>query len=176
MEGKPVPQEIYRCIFVFAPHTSNWDWYLGTLFMYSKGLPMKVAIKKFWLKFPFGILIKPLGGVAIDRATQIKGKSLTQVQNLAGLFKRYEKISFVITPEGSRSKRKRWKTGFYHIAREAQVPIVILKCDFQKRCVSFGPVLDSNEGIDQVMRSMMEFYSDAVAVFPEKFSLDERYI
>ncbi len=170
--GIPVPPEAQRCVFVFAPHTSNWDWYFGTITMYAWGLPMKVAIKDIWLKFPFNLVIKPLGGIAIDRS-QTKG--LSQVEKLASLFKTNDKISFVITPEGSRKRRVRWKTGFFHIAENAQVPIVMLKANFKNRTVEFGPVLHTSDGIDNVMTSMMNFYRNCGPIYPELFALDERW-
>lgn len=170
--GVPVPPEAQRCVFVFAPHTSNWDWYFGTLTMYTWGLPMKVAIKEVWLKFPFSLIIKPLGGVAIDRS-QTKG--LSQVEKLATLFNTNEKISFVITPEGTRKKRDRWKTGFFHIAEKAEVPIVMLKANFPNRTVEFGPVLHTSNGLDHVMTQMMDFYRDCGPINPEGFALDQRW-
>ena len=172
LTGVPVPPEAHRCVFVFAPHTSNWDWYIGTLTMLAWGLPLKVAIKDVWVKFPFSLVIKPLGGIAIDR-TRTKG--LSQIEKLASLFKTNDKISFVITPEGSRQKRVRWKTGFFHIAQTAQVPIVMLKANFKGRSVEFGPVLNPSDGIDNVMTQMMNFYRDSGPIHPELFALDERW-
>ncbi len=170
--GTPVPPEAQRCVFVFAPHTSNWDWYYGTISMFNWGLPMKVAIKDFWMKFPFGFFVRRLGGVAVDRSST---KGFSQVEKMASLFETNDKISFVITPEGTRKKRVRWKTGFFHIAHKAQVPIVMLKANFPGRTVEFGPVLDTNEGIDKVMTDMMDFFRDCGPIRPEYFALDERW-
>jgi len=170
--GNPIPKEAQRCVFVFAPHTSNLDWYYGTLTMYNWHLPMKVAIKNTWLRFPFSLVIKPLGGVAIDRSL---GAGLSQVEKLASLFKDHDRISFVITPEGSRKKKTKWKTGFFHIAKEANVPIVMLKAHFIDHTVEFGEVLHHADGLDTVMTKMMDFYSDCGPIYPEKFALDERY-
>ena len=170
--GKPVPPETNRCVFVYAPHTSNWDWYFGTINMFAWGLPMKVAIKDFWMKFPVGFFVRWLGGVAIDRSNT---KGLSQVEKLASLFKTNDKISFVITPEGSRSKRTRWKTGFFHIAHSAQVPIVMLKADFPNRIVQYGPVLDTNDGKDHVMTEVMKFFKECGPIHPKNFALDERW-
>lgn len=171
----PIPKETDRCMFVFAPHTSNWDWYYGTLFIWANGLKMKVVIKKFWTKFPLSLVIKPLGGVGVDRKkTDSKAK---QIDQLADIFNRYEKACFVITPEGTRGPRKRWKTGFYYIAKKANVPIVTLSADFLKREVKFGPIYDPNkQSLEEIMRSMMQFYKDCGPVYPENFMLDERYI
>ena len=176
LTGKPVPPETYRCVFVFAPHTSNWDFYFGLLCMFSMGVPTKVVIKKFWTRFPFNLLIRPLGGMGIDRTRDKNGQRKNQVQMLADLFKRFDKIALVITPEGSRSRRSHWKTGFYHIARAARVPIVTLTADFKNRTVRFGPVFYGTEPLDEVMHRMMAFFKKGVPLLPEQFALDEKYI
>jgi len=170
-----VPAEAKRCVFVFAPHTSNWDWYYGTINMFAWGLPIKVAIKNFWTKFPLGLLIKPLGGVGIDRSKKANHNKEDQVNQLAALFDQYDEIAFTITPEGTRSLRTKWKTGFFYIAHKANVPIVMISANCENKTVKFGPVLDPQSGLDQVMKDMMNFFSDAVAFYPENFSIDERY-
>lgn len=172
--GRPIPPETHRCVFVFAPHTSNWDFYFGTLCMMSWGIPIKVAIKKFWTRFPFSLVIKPMGGVGVDRSAKRHDKD-SQVRNMAAVFQHYEKIAFVITPEGSRDRREQWKTGFYHIAQTAQVPIVTLSGNFAHRTVEFGPVFLPGTDLDIVMTEIMRFYKGAVALYPEKFALDERW-
>ena len=170
-----VPKEAQRCVFVVAPHTSNWDYYYGMLLMFSWGIPVKVAIKKFWMQFPFGLIIKPLGGIGVDRTPKSAGK-MEQVKKMAEVVKPLERVAFVIAPEGSRSLRKRWKSGFYHIAKLANVPIVTIKDNYENKTVEFGPVFNPDQPIEEVYRGMMEFYKDGKGKFPEQFSLDERYI
>lgn len=174
--GKPMPPEVYRCVFAFAPHTSNWDFYYGMLYMIGEGVPTKAAMKKFWTKFPFGLLIKPLGGVGIDRKINKDGTRKKQVEMLAALFDEYDQIALVIAPEGSRSKTVHWRTGFYHTARLAQVPIVTLTGNYEKREIEFGPVFSGEESLEEVMREMMKFYRRGVAKYPEDSALDERFM
>ena len=95
---------------------------------------------------------------------------------MAEVFTRHEKIAFIITPEGTRAKRKKWKTGFYHIAKKAQVPMVTISCNFPDKSIEFGPVFSKEESIDTVMRGMMPFFNKGVGKYPENFALDERYI
>ncbi|NNK90727.1 MAG: acyltransferase [Saprospiraceae bacterium] len=171
-----IPKEVNRCVFVFAPHTSNWDFYHGKMCMTGWGVPMKAAIKNFWTKFPFGLIIKPLGGVGIDRSKKEYKGAKGQVKMMANLFKRTDQMALVITPEGSRSRRDVWKTGFYHIAREAGVPIVVFKGDFFKKEIEFGPVYTGDEDLETIMRGMMEFYKDVQGRHPENFALDKRYV
>ena len=176
--GKPVPPEAMRCVFVFAPHTSNWDFYHGMMNMFAWGIPVKVAIKNFWTRFPFSLLINPLGGVGIDRSKKTEKNKGTQINNIAAVFKKYKEIAFIITPEGSRAKRTKWKSGYYHIAKQAGVPIVIMTANYETRHITFGPVLDpAKESLETVMRKVMDFYREhgGGAKFPEDFALDERY-
>ena len=155
LEGAPPAHARY--VLIAAPHTSNWDFYFGVMCMISMGVPIKVAIKNFWTKFPFSLIIGPIGGVGIRRIRNKDGSGYNQVDMLAELFERYEKIALIITPEGSRSLRKEWKTGFYHIAQKANVPIVTLGGDYEKKVVYFGPVFTGQESLDEVMRAMMNF-------------------
>jgi len=175
--GNPIPPEVKRCVFVFAPHTSNWDFYHGMMNMFAWGIPVKVAIKNFWTQFPFSLLINPLGGVGIDRSKKTEANKGTQINNIAAVFKKYEEIAFIITPEGSRSKRTKWKSGFYHIAKEADVPIVIMTANYENRQINFGPVLyPETVDLETVMQKVMAFYkTHGRAKFPDDFALDERY-
>lgn len=173
----PPPPEVQRCVLLAAPHTSNWDYVFAILTMRALDVPMKVAIKDFWTRFPMGLLIKPLGGIGIQRSQQHLGSGTTgQVHMLAEVFNRYERIALIITPEGTRSTRNKWKTGFYHVAQTAKVPIVLAYADYKNKTCGFGPVLDSSTDKEQVMRAMMKFYADKTARYPENFSLDNRFI
>lgn len=173
--GDPTPPEVFRCVFVFSPHTTNWDFYFGVMCLMSLGVPVKVAIKKFWTRFPFSLIIKPLGGVGINRIKNKDGTGNNQVDMLAELYERYDQIALIITPEGSRSLRKEWKTGFYHIAKKAKVPIVAFSGDYNIQKVWFGPVYKGKETLDEVMRDMMVFYDKSGPKYPADFALDQRY-
>ena len=174
--GEPPPPEVFRCVFVFAPHTSNWDFYFGVLCMIGLGVPIKVAIKNFWTIFPFSLVINPMGGVGIKRKKKQDGTGNNQVDLLAELFSRYDEIALIISPEGSRELRKKWKTGFFYMAQKANVPIVTLAGNYKNRTVYFGPVFNPGKTLEEVMSEMMEFFKSGSAKFPQKFSLDERFV
>lgn len=141
--------------------------------MISWGIPIKVAIKNDWMKFPFGWFIRSFGGVGIDRSKKLN--KTEQIENLTKVFDQYQDIAFIITPEGSRSLREEWKLGFYYIAKEANVPIVTLSGSYKSKTIEFGPILDASEPLEVVMKKMMNFYKDGEAKFPENFSIDKRY-
>ncbi len=170
-----LPPEIKKCIIIAAPHTSNWDlWYTMVSFAIYK-LKIRFTIKKEWMRFPFSLLMKPLGGIAIDRSPRSVGSERNSfVESMIELFDQNEELIIVITPEGSRSLSNKWKTGFYHVARGAGVPICLGYVDYQKKKAGIGKVIyPSDFTID--MREIMNFYSQIHPKFPEKFSVDRDF-
>ena len=123
-----VPQAAEKCVMVFAPHTSMWDFVVGKLTLTAMGLKPKFMIRKesFW--FPFSLLLKSLGGIPVDRK---RPTSLPAV--MANEIKKRKKIALIIAPEGTRKYTKHWKKGFYFIAQYAQVPVCMCYIDWQKK-------------------------------------------
>lgn len=169
------PPNTERCVLICAPHTSNWDYYYLIICFWALGVPIKVAIKEFWTKFPFGLLIRPLGGIGINRQQSPGKKRKKQVEMMAELYAQEERIALAIAPEGTRSLRKEWKIGFLHIAELAEVPIMPTFLDYGTKTAGFGDPIFNLEDKDEVMRELMSFYSQFNGRFPEKFALDERY-
>jgi len=167
------PPEMRKCILLFAPHTSNWDYILGLTCMRGLRMPVKVVIKKMWTKFPFGLIIKPLGGIGITRSDK---KGASQVDKIANLISDYPEIALVVTPEGSRSLRTEWKTGFYYIAQKANLPIITIKGNYKNKTAEFGPVIQPGTEFEPAMKIIASYYADSEAKFPENFSVDQRYI
>jgi len=129
-----VPKEAQKCVMVFAPHTSMWDFVVGKLVLTKMGLKPKFMIRKesFW--FPLGLLLKVLGGIPVDRK-QPAGLTAT----IASEIKKREKITFIIAPEGTRKYTTHWKKGFYFIAQQAQVPICLCYIDWSKKIAGIFP-------------------------------------
>ena len=107
------PPQLKKCIIIAAPHTSNWDfWYCMATFAIYK-LPIRFTVKKEWMRFPFNLLMKPLGGIGIDRTPRGAGNErLSFVEVMTDLFNRHQELIIVITPEGTRSKKEKWKKKF----------------------------------------------------------------
>lgn len=166
------PKEFHKCVVIYAPHTSNWDYILGVTCLLGLRMPMKVAIKGYWTKWPFGILIKRLGGVGIDRSNK---NTTSHVEVLANAIRNLEKAALVVTPEGSRKLRTKWKSGFYHIAQKANIPIITIKGNYKAKTAEFGPVILPTATLEEAMQTLMTYYKDSYAKFPELFAVDDRY-
>ena len=171
----PLPEESQRSVMIGAPHTTNWDFVILRLAFYHLNIPMKVAIKDFWTKFPFGLIIKPMGGLGINRNKNPQKNGKSYVEQMADYFDQYERIAMIVAPEGTRSLRKQWKTGFYHTAKLAGVPITFGYLDYEKKEAGVGGVLYLTDDMDADMKKIMDFYKNITPKNPEKFSLDERY-
>jgi 1-acyl-sn-glycerol-3-phosphate acyltransferase len=135
-------------------------------------------MKKEWFKFPFKQLIEPIGGLPIDRGPRGDGShKLSAVEAMADLFNQHDELILVITPEGTRSKVSKWKTGFYHIARKANVPIVLSYLDYENKKGVVGKIMYPSDDLDADMTEIMDFYrTHGHGKYPDQFSIDERYL
>ncbi|MEZ4916679.1 MAG: hypothetical protein R2836_06800 [Chitinophagales bacterium] len=113
----------------------------------------------------------------INRTPKKEGEERpSTVQAMANMFKENDKIAVMVTPEGTRSKRTEWKTGFYHVAKLAGVPIALGFLDYKKKLAGVGKVLYPSDDMEKDMREIMSFYKNITGKHPEKFSVDLRYV
>jgi len=170
-----IPPEVKRCIIIAAPHTSNWDFWYAMAACRILRLKIRYTIKKEWMRFPFSLITKPLGGIAIDRSARKENEErISHTDAMINLYKHEQELIVVITPEGSRSKREQWKTGFYHIAKGAGVPICLGYVDYKEKKAGISKTIYPSE-MQKDMKEIMSFYKTAQPKFPEKFSVDTRY-
>lgn len=161
MGQKPEPAAY---VLIAAPHTSNWDLPFMLAISYVHDVPIQWAGKHTLFRFPFGGVMKALGGIAIERS-----KRHNRVKQLASLFETRPNLVLTMPAEGTRSYRDHWKSGFYHIAREAGVPIVCGYLDFDKKEGGFGLTLYPTGDVQADMDQIRAFYADIQGKFPEKF-------
>lgn len=166
-----LPPAINKCIVIAAPHTSNWDLYYMMAAFSVYRLRIRFTIKQEWMRFPFSLVLKPLGGIAIDRSPRKDGNRPSFVEAMAELFNNNEELIIAITPEGTRSRNDQWKTGFFHVARAANVPIVLGYIDYGKKRAGLAKVIYP-ETLEQTLEEMNAFYSTITPKYPEKFSPD----
>lgn len=153
-----VPDEP-KFIYIAVPHSSNWDGLYLLLFAISTGLDLKWMGKESLLKPPLGWLLKPLGGVAIDRS-----KSNNMVDQMVEVFQNSERFALGVPPEGTRSYRDHWKSGFYHIALKADVPLCCGVLDYKKKIGGFGPMLKLTGDMDADMDRIRAIYAELAPV------------
>lgn len=161
-----VPDGINKCVAIMAPHTSNWDFFLGWLGYHSLGLKSRYLIKKEAFVFPFAKLLLSMGAIPVDRKS-----STNVVHQIVELFKKTDNLILTITPEGTRSLQYNWKRGFYHIATAAGVPIVFGYLDYKKKIGGIGDVIYSSGNYEADIEIIKNFYKEKTAKYPEKFSL-----
>ncbi len=175
---KNLPSEVDRCVMIAVPHTSNWDFVHCMAAFHLLKIPIRFTIKKSWMKPPFGWLIKPMGGLAIDRTPKKEGekrKSVTEA--MVQLFDDNPgQLAMVVTPEGTRSKRTEWKSGFYYTAKGAGVPICCGYVDYKKKIAGVYGVVYPSDDKAADLRKIMDLYKNAEPKIAENFSLDLRYV
>lgn len=165
-----------RCVMIAAPHTSNWDLVFARSAFYLMGIPVRYTVKKEWMRFPFNLVFGPLGAIAIDRSPRKPGeerRSMTEA--MIELFNQNKELAVMVTPEGTRSLRTKWKTGFYHVAVGAKVPIALGYLDYKKKEAGVGKIIYPSGDMAKDMREIMAFYQNIQGKHPEKFSIDLDY-
>jgi len=154
-----------KMVIIAAPHTSNWDFVYLLMAACVFRLKIHWMGKKSLFKPPFGPFMRLLGGIAIDR-----DQHTNMVNQLTERFRQQKRLAIVIPPSATRSKTDYWKSGFYWIAHEAQVPVLCGYLDYQKReaglDLSFVPSGDTRADMDK----LRDFYSDKVSKYPQRLS------
>lgn len=147
---------------IIAPHTSNWDFFLGLAARSVLNLDTRYAAKKELFKFPFGWIFKKLGGYPVDRS-----KSNNFVDAVAEVFKTQPEFSICLTPEGTRSYAPVWKTGFYYIAQKANLPVVMVAFNYAKKEVVVEPPYYLTGDVDKDIEFMKNYYRKIPGKNPE---------
>ena len=130
------------------------------------GVTPRFLIKKEWFTFPFNLIFKPLGGLPVDRKRG--GSSVDQVVKL---FEQADQLHIGITPEGTRKRRDRWKSGFYRIAQGAGVPIDLAKIDYKKKEVGIiASIMPDQTDIEEAIHKIRSYFDSSMAKFPAQFA------
>ncbi|QTY27046.1 1-acyl-sn-glycerol-3-phosphate acyltransferase [Flavobacterium sp. CS20] len=155
-------KDIPKTVVVVAPHTSWHDFYIGILARKVVNIPIHYVAKKELFDSPFGWYFRWMGGEPIDRTS-----SQNKVQQIVNIFKSKQEFRLAITPEGTRKKVKTWKSGFYHIAHTAQVPITSVAFDYATKTVSISKPFYTTGNYDKDLKHIKSFYSGVVGKIPE---------
>lgn len=157
------PFDLKKYILIVGPHTSNWDFVVLLGYRSVVGINRTRFLgKKELFKPPFGFIFRWLGGVPVDR----KNKS-NMVDEVAALFHTHEEFSIALSPEGTRKKVDKIRTGFYFIARAASVPIIMIGLDYANRQLVFSDPLYTTDDQQKDFEKIFHFYRPIQGKFPE---------
>ncbi len=149
------PAEHAKFVMIAAPHTSNWDLPYMLMVAFSLRLHVYWMGKASIFRAPFGPVMRWLGGIPVVRAqsTNMVAASIDAINNSQ------RPIQLVVSLEGTRSRSRVWRTGFYYIALGAKVPVVMAYMDYEKKLTGLGPTLYPSGDIDADMKIIKTFYA-----------------
>jgi 1-acyl-sn-glycerol-3-phosphate acyltransferase len=159
--------DVPKMMLIVAPHTSNWDFFVGLMAKFALRLECRFMAKDSLFWWPLGAFLRQMGGIAIDRAA-----ADDVVTGSVRAYRDRARLILVITPEGTRSRVERWKSGFHRIARAAGVPIVLAVFDYGRKVVQLGPAFDATADYDGDLAAMQAHISAAMAKHPERYGQD----
>ena len=158
-----IPPHTSRYVLIGAPHTSNWDFLLALLLMTVERIPIRILGKDSLFRWPLGGFMRSLGAIPVNRRERTN-----MVDQVVSKFDENEDLIIGLSPEGTRNKTDRWRTGFYYIALKAKVPIVMAYLDYKNKVCGIGPSLKPSGDIAADFNKIREFYSGILGKFPHK--------
>jgi len=158
--GDPA-NEIAKKIYVVIPHTSNWDFPLGILLRTAKHIDVQFIAKDSLFRPPFGFIFRWLGGHPVDRSK--RGRF---VEKVVDLYQQHDRFAISIAPEGTRKKVTKLKTGFYHIAKLANIPMVLTKFDYGTMSIHFSRPMFATDDQEQDMKQIDHFFAGSTGKVP----------
>lgn len=159
----PLP-DLPQFVIIAAPHTSNWDFVVGVASRLALNLDVSWLGKHTLFQGPLEPLLLWLGGIPVNRAAPHG-----LISNLSGRFKQGQPFLLALAPEGTRSKVRRWKTGFYFIALQAGVPIVPASLDYRLRKVELREAFWPTGHMEEDLEILQELYQQVSPRHPEQF-------
>lgn len=150
-----------RGIIVVYPHTSNWDFVVGMLALLATGLPAQWVAKDTLFRWPFGRLLRCLGGIPVNRR-----EHTGFIEQLAAEFRRRPWMWLALAPEGTRARTEHWKSGFYHLALAAGVPVGLGFLDYGRRVAGVTSWLSLSGDQGQDLARIRAFYADKSGLHP----------
>jgi len=155
--------DLPKFVLIGAPHTSNWDFvlFLGVIFTLRANVRFMGKAEVF--RFPIGWFFRYCGGVPVDRS-----KSTGLVDQMVKASKESERFILTIAPEGTRHHVSEWKRGFYHIAKNAGIPIVIAVVDGKHKEVRVGRVFHPTENMEADMKTIKGVFEGVAGINPRR--------
>ena len=157
--------DIPKFVIIGAPHTSNWDFVMFLALAFILKGDLRYMGKKELFHWPYGGFFRWCGGVPVDRS-----KPQGLVEQTVQAIQEADRFQLVITPEGTRSKVGEWKMGFYHIAKQAGIPVSTGFVDSVTRTTGIGPTFTLTDDMEADIVSIKAFFKDKVGINPRQTS------
>tara|TARA_B110000114_G_C15048877_1_gene380361 strand:- start:593 stop:1177 length:585 start_codon:yes stop_codon:yes gene_type:complete len=159
----PIDQKKY--VLIVAPHTSNWDFFLFVLTVSVLRLQPSVLIKDTIFIGPLGWFLRYCGAIPVNRR-----QAGSLVTYISGIYEEREEFVLIITPEGTRSPNANWKRGFHHVARAAEVPILVVYVDSAVRTIGIEGLMDPSEDVDGDIQKLKTFFDGKKGLKPGNYA------
>jgi 1-acyl-sn-glycerol-3-phosphate acyltransferase len=157
-----VPDE-ERIVIIAAPHTSNWDFILAMLAIFGLNIKLRWLGKHSIFKPGFKFFFEWLGGIPVYR-----DNPSTLIENVVDIVKKEKSIVIAMTPEGTRKKVKRWKTGFLRIAKQTKSKILLISIDAPTRSIEIGKIFNPTGDSEEDLEFIQKYYSSFRGINPQK--------
>jgi len=154
-----------KYVIIIGPHTSNWDFIIFLLVKSSYKLKLVFIGKHTIFIWPFSLFLRKIGGIPVERSG-----AHNVVDTIVDEFALRDEMIFALSPEGTRSYLDHWKSGFYHIATKANVPVQCAFLDVRSKKLGWGPMFHLTDNKDVDLEKIASFYSDKIGFKPEKSS------
>jgi 1-acyl-sn-glycerol-3-phosphate acyltransferase len=154
--------DVPKLVVAVAPHTSNWDVPVGIILCLKLRISPSWFVKSSFFRFPFGGLCRWLGAVPVERT-----RATNAVSHAVRALRDRDRVMLAFTPEGTRAASRYWKTGFYHIAHSAGVPIALCYLDYSRKRGGLGPLFWPTGDIYKDMEKIREHYAPFRGLYPE---------
>ncbi|RFA25829.1 hypothetical protein CAI21_17875 [Alkalilimnicola ehrlichii] len=158
--GQPA---LKKYILVVYPHTSNWDFPWGYLGKMALNLQLNWMGKDSLFRWPLGSLFRRLGGIPVNR-----GERHNFITQFAERFRQRQQLILAITPEGTRGHTECWKSGFYYMAKEAEVPVALAYIDYRRKRMGIGEPFMVSGDPQHDLTKIRHFYADKSGRYPNK--------
>ncbi len=154
---------VQKYLIIGAYHTSNWDFPIALLMMAALGLRLHWVGKDSLFRGPGGGVMRGLGGIPVER-----GARRNFVEQIVDMYNRKKDLVITMAPEGTRRRTDHWKTGFYHIALGAKIPIAMGFVDYHSKTCGVGGYFFPSGDVDADLDILRRFYADKVGKFPHQ--------
>lgn len=154
-----------KMVMIAAPYTSSWDVLFTFAAYWSEGINPKFLVSNKWVTGVRGLIFRPLGAIEANRQHNESAVDIS-----VKLFNNSSNLALIVTPEGSKNKVDRWKTGFFHIATKADVPVSLGFIDYENKVVGIGGFLNMSGNFEKDMNYIEKFYKTTKPKNPERFN------